>query len=68
MQSLAVAGRGPIAGRTGSAAPMRALVLAALAGVTFFSGLACVFWSAMVEGRLQRAGIIERLTALREGD
>ncbi len=55
-----------VVGWIGAAALMRALVLAVLAGVAFFTGLACFFWSAMVEGRLQRAEIIERLAALRE--
>lgn len=51
---------------TDLAALMRALVLAVLAGVAFFCGLACLFWGALAEGRLQRAEIIGRLAALRE--
>ena len=57
-----------IVGRVDPAVFVRALVLAALAGVAFFTGLACFFWSAMVEGRLQRAEIIKRLAALGERD
>lgn len=38
-----------------------AVILAVIAGVAFFSGLACFFWSAMLESRQQTARILEAL-------
>lgn len=35
-----------------------------LAGVAFFTGLACFFWSAMTEARQQRAEIVSGLERL----
>lgn len=44
---------------------LRGVVLGAFAGVAFFLGLACFFWSALAEARQQRADILTELTALR---
>lgn len=40
---------------------LRSIVFGVLAGVAFFSGLACFFWSATVAAREQRAEIIRLL-------
>lgn len=40
---------------------LRSVVFGVLAGVAFFSGLACFCWSAVVEARQQRAEIISLL-------
>lgn len=40
---------------------MRGLICAVLAGVAFFTGLACFFWSALLESRQQMALIVELL-------
>lgn len=40
---------------------LRSVVFGVLAGVAFFTGLACFFWSAVVEARGQRADIIRLL-------
>lgn len=40
---------------------LRAVVFGVLAGVAFFTGLACFFWSVAVEARQQRAEIITLL-------
>lgn len=37
---------------------LRSVVFGVLAGVAFFTGLTCFFWSAVVEARQQRAEII----------
>jgi hypothetical protein len=44
---------------------LRGVVLGAFAGVAFFLGLACFFWSALAEARQQRADILTELAALR---
>lgn len=41
--------------------PLRSVVFGVLSGVAFFTGLACFFWSAVVEARGQRAEIIRLL-------
>jgi hypothetical protein len=40
---------------------MLGVVLAVLAGVAFFSGLACFFWGAMLDSRQQMAEILQSL-------
>lgn len=40
---------------------LRSVLFGVLAGVAFFSGLTCFFWSATVEARQQRAEIIRIL-------
>jgi hypothetical protein len=40
---------------------LNAVVFGVLAGVAFFSGLTCFFWSAAVEARQQRAEIVRIL-------
>lgn len=40
---------------------LRSVVFGVLAGVAFFTGLTCFFWSAVVEARQQRAEIISLL-------
>lgn len=45
---------------------LRAVIFGVLAGVAFFTGLACFFWSAVVEAREQRAAILERLAGPRQ--
>lgn len=40
---------------------LRSVVFGVVAGVAFFTGLACFFWSAVVEARQQRAEIIRLL-------
>lgn len=40
---------------------LRSVVFGVLAGVAFFTGLTCFFWSAVVEARQQRAEIIRIL-------
>ncbi|HVV25288.1 MAG TPA: hypothetical protein VHF06_38010 [Pseudonocardiaceae bacterium] len=40
---------------------LRSIVFGVLAGVAFFTGLACFFWSAAVVAREQRAEIIRLL-------
>lgn len=40
---------------------LRAVVFGVLAGVAFFTGLACFFWSAVVQAREQRAEIVRLL-------
>lgn len=40
---------------------LRAVVFGVLAGVAFFTGLACFFWSAAVQARQQRAELIKLL-------
>jgi hypothetical protein len=42
---------------------LNAVVFGVLAGVAFFSGLTCFFWSAAVEARQQRAEIVRILEA-----
>jgi hypothetical protein len=46
---------------------VRAVVFGALAGVAFFVGLACFFWSAVVEARHQRAEIVTLLQQQNQG-
>lgn len=40
---------------------LRAVVFGVLAGVAFFTGLACFFWSVAIEARQQRAEIVRLL-------
>jgi hypothetical protein len=40
---------------------MLGVVLAVLAGVTFFSGMACFFWGAMLDSRQRMAEILQSL-------
>jgi len=40
---------------------MLGVVLAVLAGVAFFSGLACFFWGAMLDSRQRMAEILQSL-------
>ena len=40
---------------------MLGLVLAVLAGVAFFSGMACFFWGAMLDSRRRLAEILQSL-------
>ncbi|HEX5115292.1 MAG TPA: hypothetical protein VFW65_08850 [Pseudonocardiaceae bacterium] len=40
---------------------LRSVVFGVLAGVAFFTGLACFFWSAVVQARQQRAELITLL-------
>ena len=40
---------------------MVGVVLAVLAGVAFFSGMACFFWGAMLDSRQQMAEILKSL-------
>lgn len=40
---------------------LRAVAFGVLAGVAFFTSLACFFWSAVVEARQQRAEIVRLL-------
>lgn len=51
-----------------SSGVLRSVVFGVLAGVAFFTGLACFFWSAVVEARQQRAEIIRLLSAGTGGD
>ncbi|HJP72943.1 MAG TPA: hypothetical protein VJ914_01670 [Pseudonocardiaceae bacterium] len=44
---------------------LRAVVLGAFAGVSFFLGLACFIWCGMAQARQQRADILIELAALR---
>ncbi|HEX4223211.1 MAG TPA: hypothetical protein VHZ97_12670 [Pseudonocardiaceae bacterium] len=46
-------------------AQLRAVVLGAFAGVSFFLSLACFMWSGLAEAAQQRAEILVELTALR---
>jgi hypothetical protein len=43
------------------------VVLAVLAGVTFFSGIACFFWGAMLDSRQQMTQILQSLAGLSGG-
>lgn len=52
---------GPAVSLPGPLGLLRSVVFGVLAGVAFFTGLACFFWSAAVEARRQRAEIIRLL-------
>jgi hypothetical protein len=52
---------------TQTAGLLRYVVFGVVAGVAFFSGLACFFWSAVVEARQQRAEIIRILERAAQG-
>jgi hypothetical protein len=48
---------------SGSAAElMRGIICAVLAGVAFFTGLACFFWGALLESRQQMAYLLQFLS------
>jgi hypothetical protein len=43
---------------------LHSIIFGVLAGVAFFTGMACFFWSAVTEARQQRAEIISGLERL----
>lgn len=49
------------AGLDAPAELMRGLISAVLAGVAFFTGLACFFWGALLDSRQQMTRILEHL-------
>lgn len=49
------------AGMAGPVELMRGFICAVASGVAFFTGLACFFWSALLDSRQQMARIVELL-------